>query len=167
MKSFYYLFFAIIIFESCGVSKSSYSPTKKYSGEQLTKDYDIFQSALEQSHAGLYWYTSKERMDAYFKWGRNQLKDSATESVYRNILSYVTAQINCGHTSVRPSKAASRFTDTIRPRVFPLSLKLWKNSTPGANDTAVITTNFIQKRFGFEKRNNDYCSRWSPHAAID
>ncbi len=145
MKTCCYLFFTILFFESCSISKSSVAPTKKYSKEQLTKDYDIFQSALEQSHAGIYWYTSKDSMDAFFKWGRDQIKDSATEASFRNVLTYVAAQINCGHTSVRSSKAASRFTDTIRSKVFPLSLKLWKSSIAGADDTAAITTNLFRR----------------------
>ena len=145
MKTYFYLISLIILFESCGVSKSAVSPTKKYSQQQLEKDYDIFQSMLEQTHPGLYWYTSKDSMDTYFKWGRDQIKDSATETSFRNILTYVAAKINCGHTTVRSSKAASRFTDTVRPKVFPLSLKLWKANTEGAEDTAAITTNLFRR----------------------
>ena len=145
MKTYLYLISLIVLFESCGVSKSSISPTKKYSRQQMEKDYDIFQSMLEQTHPGLYWYTSKDSMDSYFKWGRAQIKDSATESSFRNILTYVAARINCGHTTVRSSKAASRFTDTTRPKVFPLSLKLWKANTEGFEDTAAITTNLFRR----------------------
>ena len=161
MKTGYYLLFAILFFESCGISKLSVAPTKKYSKEQLTQDYDIFQSALEQSHAGIYWYTSKDSMDAFFKWGRDQIKDSATETTFRTILTFVAAQINCGHTSVRPSKASSRFTDTLRSKIFPLSLKLWKSRIAGEDDTAVITTNLfrtdsILKRGTIIKSVNDH-----------
>jgi hypothetical protein len=39
----------------------------------------IFLSMLEQTHPD-YWYTFKDNMDAC-KWGRNQIKDSAAESL--------------------------------------------------------------------------------------
>jgi hypothetical protein len=135
----------LLLLQSCGVSKSSVSVNKKYAREQLTRDYDIYQSALEQSHPGLYWYTPKDSMDYYFQWGRNQIKDSATETEFRNILTYVSAQINCGHTSVRASKNFSRANDTIRPSVFPLSLKVWRGRTALDDDTAVVTTNLYRR----------------------
>ena len=88
----------------CGVSKSSFSPAKKYSPEKLQKDYAVYQQILEEAHPGLYWYQSKDSMDYYFHWGKEQLKDSLTETDFRKVLAYVTAKINCGHTSVRVSK---------------------------------------------------------------
>jgi hypothetical protein len=97
------LFFAAMI-TGCGVSKSSFSPNKKYSPEQLQKDYAIYQDILEEAHPSLYWYTSKDSMDNYFNWGKQQLNDSLTEPEFRKVLSFVTAKINCGHTSVRASR---------------------------------------------------------------
>jgi Peptidase family S41 len=145
MKITLYLLIILILLESCGVSRSSVSATKKYSKEQLLRDYDIFQSALEETHPGLYWYTSKDSMNAYFDWGRKQITDSATEPDFRKILTYVIAQVNCGHTTVRSSKKFSRATDTIRPKVFPLSLKVWGSRTREDRDTAVITTNLFRR----------------------
>src|SRR5690606_24002401 len=114
---------------------SAFSPAKKYSVDQLKKDYSIYRNVLEEAHPGLYWYTSKDSMDYYFNWGEAQLADSMTEPSFRKVLAYVTAKINCGHTSVRPSKKWSKFQDTSAIwRVFPLSFKLWP-------DTAVVTGN--------------------------
>ena len=62
----------------------------------------------------IYWYTTKDSMDHYFEWGRQQLKDSLTEPEFRKVLNYVTAKINCGHTSVRSSKTYSNYLDTAR-----------------------------------------------------
>ena len=42
-------FLSVIILGSCSVSKSSFTPSKKYSPEQLDKDYAIFRGALEES----------------------------------------------------------------------------------------------------------------------
>ena len=141
------LFFGVVvlILSGCGVSSHSFSTSKKYSPERLQKDYNVYQEILEEVHPGLYWYTSKDSMDRYFSWGREQLKDSLTEGDFRKVLNYVTAKINCGHTSVRPSKKYANYVDTTRLyRVFPLSLKLW-------NDTAVVAAN-LNRRDSLLKR---------------
>lgn len=133
------------VLTSCGVSRSSFSPAKRYPPEKLQKDYAIYQQILEEAHPGLYWYQPKDSMDYYFNWGKQQLNDSLTESDFRKVLAFVTAKINCGHTSVRASKHYSRFVDTARiSRIFPLSLKLW-------NDTAVVAAN-LDRRDSLLKR---------------
>ncbi|HQU56331.1 MAG: S41 family peptidase [Chitinophagaceae bacterium] len=125
----------ISILSGCAASKSSFSPKHRYSPSQLQKDFTIYQTLLEEFHPGLYWYTSRDSMDYYFNWGKQQLKDSLTEPAFKKILTYVTAKIDCGHTSVRSSKAWNKYRDTAKiKRLFPLSLKLWK-------DTAVVTAN--------------------------
>ncbi|MBC7948122.1 MAG: peptidase S41 [Chitinophagaceae bacterium] len=136
----------VVVLAGCGVGKSSYSPSKKYSAQQLQRDYSIYQGVLEETHPGLYWYTSKERMDAYFEWGQSQLKDSMSEPEFRKVLSYVTSKINCGHTSTRPSKAYSRYMDTtaIR-RIFPLSMKFWPGGAGTDIDTMVVAGNLNRK----------------------
>ena len=105
----------------------------------MQKDYHVFRHTLEEAHPGLYWYTPKDSMDFYFDWGYQQLSDSLTEPQFRQVLTYVAAKINCGHTTIRASKNYSRMQDTARlQRVFPLSLKFWE-------DTAVITANLFTK----------------------
>jgi hypothetical protein len=136
------------VLTGCGTNSRSFSPFKKYSSEQLQKDYSVYQYTLEEAHPGLYWYTSKDSMDQYFRWGREQLKDSMTEPEFRKVLAYVTSKIGCGHTSVRASKAYSRYLDTVRIfRVFPLSFKLWSasNEAPFEQDTAVLSGNLNRR----------------------
>ncbi len=99
----------------------------------MQEDFTLFQNILEESHPGLYWYTSKDSMNLYFKDGRSKLNDSLTENAFRNILSYVIAAIKCGHTTVRPSKKYSSYINNARAPVFPISIKMWP-------DTAVITS---------------------------
>jgi len=129
---------AALFFAGCSAGKSSLGTTKKYPLTDVQKDYTIFQNLLEESHPSLYWYTSKDSMDHYFGQGYQQLKDSMTESDFRKLLSYVAARINCGHTSIRPSKKYSGRGDSIRAKIFPLSLKIW-------DDTAVVAANLIRK----------------------
>lgn len=133
-----------LICSSCSVSKPSYHPSKKYAPVQLQKDYAVFRGALEESHPGIYWYTSKEEMDSCFAWGQQHLQDSLTEEEFRKVLSYVIAKINCGHTVVRSSKKFSRYRDTSAVRVFPVSLKIWPGPVSPEMDTAVIAVNLIR-----------------------
>ena len=37
------IYFILIILTGCGVSKSSFSPNKKYSLQQVQKDYSVYQ----------------------------------------------------------------------------------------------------------------------------
>ena len=97
------LFCCTILLTACGVSKSSFSPARKFAPDQLQKDYDLYRAILEHHHPSLYWYTSKDSIDYYFDVGRRQLSDSMTEPQFRKLLSFVTAKINCGHTTVRRS----------------------------------------------------------------
>jgi len=139
-----YCLLSILILTSCSVSKSSFSPAKKYSPDQLNKDYAILRGALEESHPGIYWYTSKDEMNEYFDWGKERIQDSLTEEGFRKVLSYVVSKINCGHTVTRPSKAFVKYRDTTLSRIFPLSLKIWPGTT-NADDTATIAANLIRK----------------------
>lgn len=123
------LFFA----SSCAVSKN-FTPATRYAPEALQQDFAVFQQILENEHPGIYWFTPKDSMDFYFRQGKSMLRDSLTEYEFRNVLSYIIAQIHCGHTSVRPSRRYLRSADSLRPRPLPLSIKIWP-------DTAVVTAN--------------------------
>ncbi len=139
MRRLLILFLLCILFVGCGVSKSSFSPNKKYSLQQVQKDYSVYHTLLESHHPGLYWYNTKDSIDYFFSWGQQQLKDSMTEPEFRRVLAFVTAKINCGHTSIRSSKAWGKYNDTVRlGKMFPLSLKIW-------NDTAVVSINLNRK----------------------
>ena len=131
-----WLLAAAILFTGCRAGRvSSFTPEKKYSLQQVQRDYGIYRYLLEQHHPGLYWYTPKEEMDHYLDLGWSQLKDSMTELQFRKVLIYVTAKINCGHTTVRSSKAWNKYSDTARlGKMFPLSMKVWE-------DAMVVTAN--------------------------
>jgi hypothetical protein len=128
----------LILLSSCAVSKSNYNPNKKFSPQQLQKDYELFRNILEESHPSLYWYTPKDSIDYYFEEGEKSLKDSLTEIKFRNVLSYVVSKVRCGHTSVRPSKDAARYSDRTRTWMFPLNVKAW-------GDTVMVTSNLSRR----------------------
>jgi hypothetical protein len=155
-----FIVFLSVLLVSCGVNRSSFDPNKKYSPQQLEKDYSIFQNLLQESHPGLYWYTSKDSMDHYFDWGEQQIKDSLTEPQFKKVLSYVLAKMNCGHTTVRSSKKYSKYLDTLKiERFFPLSLKLWSADDMARTDTAVVAANL--------NRNDNILKRGTVIQAID
>jgi hypothetical protein len=137
MKNGTLILILLVLASSCAVSKN-FNPAAKYPPEQLQEDYRIFRGTLETDHPGLYWYTPRDSMDRYFDRGAGFLQDSLTEKDFRKVLSFVVSKINCGHTSVIPSKKWYRAIDTLRARPFPLSLKLWP-------DTALITANLNRK----------------------
>ena len=139
-----YCLLVVGIFSSCSVSKSSFTPSKKYSPEQLNKDYAIFRGSLEESHPGIYWYTPRNEMDNYFEWGKSQIKDSLNEEGFRKVLAYVISKINCGHTVTRSSTAFMRYRDTNVNKIFPLSLKIWSD-TSLTDDTATVAANLFRK----------------------
>ena len=128
----------LLVVGSCKTSKEVFNPTKKYTVPQLQQDYSLFRNIMEESHPGLYWYTSKDSMDYYFNRGYAQIKDSMTEVQFRSLLEYTAAKINCGHTSVSLSKKYNAYLDTALQKLFPLGLKFW-------GDTVIVTANINQK----------------------
>lgn len=139
MRSIFIVIAVACVLIGCRTTRTSFDPAKKFAPAVLQKDYLIFKKTLEAHHPGLYWYTPKEKMDHYFDQGFSQLKDSMTEASFRKILSYVTAQIKCGHTTVRWSKQWSKYIDTTRQlSLFPLSLKI-------IGQEAIITGNLHRK----------------------
>ncbi len=130
---------------SCSVSRAPFSPAKKYAPEKIREDFDIYQKVLERHHPSLYWYTDKESMNHYFAEARKQLKDSMTEPEFRKILNFVTSKIDCGHTTIRPSKGWNKYLDTVRVgKLFPLSVKVW--------DSALVVTLNLNRRDSVLKR---------------
>jgi hypothetical protein len=146
MKTLTRIYLPLLVFLcSCGINKNSFSPGKKFSPEELEADYDIYQKTLELHHPSLYWYSPADSMNLYFQWGREQIKSSLTEPEFRKVLNYVTSKINCGHTSVRASKAFNKYLDTARVgRLFPLSIKIW--------DSAMVVTVNLSRRDTILKR---------------
>jgi hypothetical protein len=138
MKNLLLALSVLMLLSSCAVSKSNYSPNKKFSPQQLQKDYELFREILEESHPSLYWYTQKDSIDYYFEEGAKSLKDSLTEIKFRNVLSYVASKIRCGHTSIRASKDAARYSDRTRTWMFPLNVKAW-------GDTVMVTSNLSRR----------------------
>ncbi len=113
---------------SC-VATKQYSPAKKLPQELLRKDYQVLRNILEQKHPSVYWYTSKDSMDAYFDFYYRAIADSMTEQQFAwRILAPLVDKIHCGHTSVGSSRAYRKWAIGKRLPSFPLYFKVWGDS---------------------------------------
>src|SRR5579863_2845709 len=144
MPKFLYFLFAVVFVISCKTGKEAFDPEKKYPAKQLQQDYQLFRNILEESHPSLYWYTTKDSLDYYFNKGYSRINEPMTLPQFRTLLSYTISKINCGHTSMRYSKAYLKYLDTAKIKLFPLGLKFWA-------DTMVVTLN-INRRDSILKR---------------
>jgi len=63
------LWIAGLTLVSCTASRKPFDPGKKYSPEALRSDYRIFRGILQSAHPSLYWYTTKDSMNYFFKNG--------------------------------------------------------------------------------------------------
>jgi Peptidase family S41 len=127
-----------LFFTGCLAGKQTFNAQKKFTPQQLQKDYTIFKNILEQTHPGIYWFTPKDSMDFYFAQGFQKLQQPLTENEFRTVLSYVTAKIRCGHTGVKSSKKQAVFNAKNPLPTFALALKFMQNE-------AVITANLFTK----------------------
>ncbi len=138
LKTNIWLCLSIILAVSCSSSRKTYNPQYKYPPAELQADYSLFRHILESSHPSIYWYTTKDSMDYFFEQGFQTLHDSLTEIQFRDVLAYVISKLDCGHTSVKGSKAFNRYIDTASSLAFPFALKFW-------SDTMVISANLRRR----------------------
>lgn len=118
---------------------SAFAVVKKYSPDELKRDFDLLRSMMEHFHPSLYWYTSKDSMDAIFELYRSSITDSLTEQQFGfRIIAPVTTSIRCGHTSFSYSKKYNKAMRGVRLPSFPLHVKVW-------GDSMVVTGNLNKK----------------------
>lgn len=134
LKTTIWICACVCLIVSCTSSSKTYNPQKKYPPAILRADYTLFRHILETTHPSIYWYATKDSMNYYFDQVYKSLDDSMTEIQFRDQLAYVISKIDCGHTTMKGSKAFSKYSDTAFSKVFPFALKFW-------SDTMVITAN--------------------------
>ena len=139
------IFSSSIILNSCTATKN-YSPAKKYPAAVLQKDFVLLKNILEAKHPSLYWYTPKEKINAYFDRYYNVIKDSMTEQQFAWLaVAPMLDKIRCGHTSMSLSKKYSKWAKNKIVPSFPLYLKY-------INDSLVVYGNLNQKNDTIIKR---------------
>jgi C-terminal processing protease CtpA/Prc len=115
-----------------------YHPERKFSTQELKEDFKILRDALEEGHAGLYRYTSKERFDELFDSLASGLNRSLTEAEFLKMLLPLIANINDGHTGIIPSEAGYAYFEN-QPTLFPFNLRF-------VDKKAYLFRNYSEKR---------------------
>jgi hypothetical protein len=94
---------------------------QKIDVEKLREDYQIFRTALEEGHSGIYRYTPKKDMDAAFDRAAARLTEPMTTVEFYRLLMPVAALVKCGHTSVGlPREIQTEIGNTTL--LFPLDV---------------------------------------------
>ncbi len=70
----------------------------------LRADFRILRKTLEEAHPGLYWYSSKPAMNAYFDSTYSLIKHDMNRVAYFKLLLPLIARIRCLHTNLTFSK---------------------------------------------------------------
>lgn len=95
---------------------------RKFSIESLQRDFQIFRGALEESHAGIYWYRTKSEMDDAFDDASESLDHEMTELEFFRIIAPLISKIGCGHTWIATTETTQEKI-WERGKVLPLKLK--------------------------------------------
>lgn len=122
--SFAFLLGIFLLFSSCS---RQYVPTTAYSVEQIQHDFKLMRHALEESHPGLYRYTSPDSIRWIFDQTEKQLDHPMTELEFRRTVNPIFSYIRCGHTDIYPSKEYSKYIKKNKPKEFPLGLYFVEN----------------------------------------
>ncbi len=117
------------LFTACTSSKiAHYHFNQKTAAPQLRQDLVLLKQILEANHPSLYWYTTKDSLDAAFNQAINSITNSLTEVEFRNKVATVISSIKCGHTAARFSENYTKALQQHRYPCFPLSIKTWGDS---------------------------------------
>ncbi len=141
-KNIFFVIAVVLLYalSSCSATGNvAYTPERKYSPEQLKEDVQVMEETFKRNHPSLYWYSSKEEIDASFQRAYEKLKDSLNEIEFRNVIAETIFPIRCGHTSVRFSKNYNQFIAGKRLPTFPFVAKVVDDST------LVVTANLNRR----------------------
>ena len=114
-----------------GFSANAQQPARslpKMPAQPLQEDVILLKKILEANHPSLYWYISKDSLDACFNDVIGSITDSLNEVQFKNKVAWLVSKIRCGHTAVRFSKAYGKVASSFRYPLFPLAIKTWQDS---------------------------------------
>lgn len=117
----------LILTLSLTAQKTPYNPQKQYSPAELKEDLATMRRHLETVHAGLYTYSSKEKLDQQFKAIEQQLNQPMRDIEFYRLLAPILESIGNGHTNIGPSDGFLNYHRT-QLKLFPVSVK-WINSS--------------------------------------
>ena len=98
-----------------------------FNPSELKEDFQLFRTALEEAHPGIYRYETKAAMDESFESIVKELDKPLSQQEFYKILNPVLAKIGCGHTKLMPSEDKGFMYYYNMETLFPLKLFLDKN----------------------------------------
>lgn len=132
---------ATLLLASCAsVQKFNQQITELHSPKEIKEDIDYSYNKLQKFHPDLYWYISKDSLDAKFNSLKNNINQPLSSKEFYIQLAPVIACIKQGHTSVKPPYLKQTREDKKekgkREYIFkPLKFK-------GINNKLYISDNF-------------------------
>jgi hypothetical protein len=109
-----------------GLAAAEAATKVHFKSNQLMEDLEFLKASLEGIHPGLYWYTSKEKLDKEFNLVKQKLKTGGTESDFFELLCALIEQIHCGHTNLMLSNNKTRLLKSGAR--FPLEVSIYGDS---------------------------------------
>ena len=109
-KSFFIceIFLLSLLFTSCAPNAQQTNPEKEIPLSLLKTDFNIFRKTVEETHPGIYWYTSKRDMDAYFDSVYASIDKPVNDIDFYKLMMTVVAHLRCVHTSISLSQERER-----------------------------------------------------------
>jgi len=74
-------------------------PPPEFTSAQLARDFELYRTALEEAHPGLYRYHSRPQFDSLFTLTRASLNAIRTRIGFYEKLAAINSFIGCGHTA--------------------------------------------------------------------
>ena len=102
---------------------ASYDPAHKFSQQELRQDFAALRQVLEESHPGLYRYTSKKEMDADFDRALQSIQRAMDEREFYGVVTGLLSQIRDGHTRAYLAPDFRKFVDSSSKRI-PLRVRM-------------------------------------------
>ena len=102
MHKLYKLFLIFVLFSSL---TTAYGQSSYLSKNELMEDYEILYTSLVNYHPRPFLYTSEADLSAYYEAQKSNLPDSLTSLEFHIVARKLIAQIKCGHTFGKPSRA--------------------------------------------------------------
>ncbi len=104
-------------------SLATYDFNKKYTIEQQRYDLKILKEALQKTHAGIYWYTTKEKFDEKFNTLYKNINSEKTEYQFLLYFLPLLEEIHCSHTYWQLTEDFVKYKTTYLKR-FPINVKI-------------------------------------------
>jgi len=112
----------LLFFFSCFLfAQSKYDTDQKIPSELLKQDLATLKENLELVHTGLYVYTSKPKLDQFFKNIEAKLNEPKTDIEFYRLLTPLLPLIGNGHTNIIPSLEYNNMIRNEWP-LFPFDL---------------------------------------------